>query len=253
MYSASSTIKTRAAPSNGRKFASRSSSRIGLTRMMWLYGLTIATSACSLQIIRSLLSSALENGGKVECEMRLHDEHSSQASTPTRLRQLSALANSSAKSFLPMPASPVNKSEPGTRPPVSNCRKPCFTSSFPMRVENMIGKSKGQRAKSNCALSPLRLAPCSPKTASQSASLLHESAELTRVRQSGGPDQDSFWQCRDKPRGHAYEIPDAPGPVDRCASLCFFAASARLTQARTNQTTTSSRASVLRSRVARSR
>src|ERR1051326_2191916 len=128
----------------------------------------MATSACSLQIIRSLLSSALENGGNVDFEIRLHDEHSSHASTPTRWRQLSALANSRANSFFPMPASPVNKSDPGTRPLLSNCRKACFTSSFPMRVANM---------------GPRLLVRAPPETASRSASLLHEFPGQSRVRQ----------------------------------------------------------------------
>src|SRR6266852_2751939 len=147
ILSASSTIKTRAAPSNGRKLASRSSSRITFTLMMFLYGRAMATSACSLQISLSLLSSSSLKGGKVDREMRLQDEHSSHASTPTRLRQFIAFASSSANSFLPIPSSPVNSSEPGTRPLTSRCRSDSFTSSLPMSVENIKAKGQGQRAK----------------------------------------------------------------------------------------------------------
>ena len=141
MLSASSTTKTRAAPSNGRKLASRSSSRIGLTRIICLNGRTIARSACSLQISRSRLSSSLLKGGNVDREILLHEEHSSQPSIPFRWRQFRALANSSAKSFLPIPSSPVNSSEPGRRPPAIKRRSDSFTSSLPMSLENM-GNSK---------------------------------------------------------------------------------------------------------------
>src|SRR5437773_1279774 len=120
--------------------------------MICLYGRTIATSPCSHQISRSLLSSALVNGGKVEFEILLQDEHSSHASTATRLRQFNALANSSAKSFLPMPASPVKSREPGMRPLASKCRSASLTSSLPIgreniRCEELRAKGKGQRAK----------------------------------------------------------------------------------------------------------
>src|SRR5215475_11196111 len=98
----------------------------------------MATSACSLQIILSLSSSAFPKGGKVEFEMRLQDEHSSHASKPWRFRQFSALAISRANNFLPIPSSPVKSREPGTRPPESNRRNDCFTSSLPMSVENII-------------------------------------------------------------------------------------------------------------------
>src|SRR5258708_21085977 len=101
----------------------------------------MARSACSLQIILSLLSSSLGKGGKVDREIRLQDEHSSQASTPTRWRQFRALANSSAKSFLPMPSSPVKSIEPGTLPPESRRRRDSFTSSLPMSVENISAAS----------------------------------------------------------------------------------------------------------------
>src|SRR6185295_3129958 len=97
----------------------------------------MATSPCSLQIIRSLLSSALENGGKVDFAILRQEEHSSQASTPTRLRQFSALASSSANNFLPTPSSPVKSSEPGMRPLASKRRKVSFASSLPMRVANI--------------------------------------------------------------------------------------------------------------------
>src|SRR5262249_22578287 len=103
-------------------------------------------SACSLQIILSLLSSASLNGGKLELAILLHDEHSSHASTPERLRQFSALASSSAKSFFPMPSSPVKSREPGRRPPASNFRRVSLTSSLPISFENIKGKA--QRAKS---------------------------------------------------------------------------------------------------------
>src|SRR6266404_674873 len=135
-------MNTRAAPSKGRKLASRSSSRIGLTRMICLCGRTMATSACSLQIILSLLSSSLGKGGKVDLEIRLQDEHSPQPSTPMLWRQFRALANSRAKSFLPMPSSPVKSIEPGTLPPDSKRRSDSFTSSLPIRVENIIVKTE---------------------------------------------------------------------------------------------------------------
>src|SRR5216684_2729615 len=141
MASASSTIKTRAVPSKGRKLASRSSSRITGTLMMFLKGRAIATSACSLQIIRSLLSSSLVKGGKVEREILLHEEHSSQASTPTRLRQLKALASSSANNFFPMPCSPVKSSEPGTRPLLSKRRNVSPASWLPISSENIKNSS----------------------------------------------------------------------------------------------------------------
>src|SRR5262245_23754968 len=96
-------------------------------------------SACSLQVKRSLLSSAPAKGGKVEFEIRLHEEHSSQPSIPARLRQLSALASSSANNFFPIPSSPVNRRDPGMRPPASKRRSASFTSSFPMSVENING------------------------------------------------------------------------------------------------------------------
>src|SRR4029079_2959972 len=143
---ASSTMNMRAAPSKGRKFASRSNSRMGLTRMICLYGRTMATSACSLQISLSLLSSALVKGGKEELSIRLHDEHSSQASTPERLRQLSAFASSRAKRFLPIPSSPVNRRKQGMRPPVIRRLSDSFTSSLPMRVENIEGWGFGLRS-----------------------------------------------------------------------------------------------------------
>src|SRR5229473_7940421 len=97
----------------------------------------MATSACSLQINLSLSSSTFPNGGNVDREIRVHEEHSSQASTPTRLRQFIALASSSAKSFLPIPASPVKSSEPGTRPETSKRRSDSLTWSLPMSVENI--------------------------------------------------------------------------------------------------------------------
>src|SRR5260370_32065770 len=98
----------------------------------------MATSACSLQIILSLLSSSLVKGGKVDREIRLHEEHSSQASTPMRWRQFRAFANSSAKSVLPMPSSPVKSREPGTLPLDNKRRRDSFISSLPISLENMI-------------------------------------------------------------------------------------------------------------------
>src|ERR1043165_874402 len=106
----------------------------------------MATSACSLQTILALSSSSSPNGGKLDREIRLHDEHSSQASTPWRLRQLSAFANSSANNFLPMPDSPVKRSEPGKRPLDKSRRSVSFASSLPMRFENIIG-AKASEAK----------------------------------------------------------------------------------------------------------
>src|SRR5213080_1329387 len=124
----------------------------------------MATSMCSLQIKRLLSSSSFPNGAKAERPIRLHEEHSSQASKvrslvfglwslvrlfPTvRLRQLKALAISSAKSFLPMPSSPVKSSEPVVRPVASKRRSESFTSSLPMRRENIKAKRKEQSAKS---------------------------------------------------------------------------------------------------------
>src|SRR6266446_10598425 len=110
--------------------------------MICLCGRTIATSACSLQISRCLLSSSLVKGGNVDREIRLHEEHSSQASTPMRWRQFRALANSSAKSFLPMPSSPVKSKEPGTLPPDNKRRRDSFISSLPISVENIIRKTE---------------------------------------------------------------------------------------------------------------
>src|SRR5438552_14495889 len=118
---------------------------------------------CSLQIKRFLSSSSFPNGAKAERAIRLHDEHSLPESKvwsllcrslvvpllePRRLRQLKALASSSAKSFLPMPSSPVKSSEPVARPVASIRRSESFTSSLPMRRENIRAKGKGQRAKS---------------------------------------------------------------------------------------------------------
>src|SRR4030095_4675212 len=107
----------------------------------------MATSVCSLQIILFLSSSSLPKGGNVDREIRLQDEHSSQASTPLRLRQFRALANSSANSFLPIPCAPVKSSDPGTRPLASNRRRDSFPSSLPISVENMIHQNNGQRAR----------------------------------------------------------------------------------------------------------
>src|ERR1700730_3308069 len=142
MVSASSTTKIRAAPSNGRKLASRSNSRMGLTRIICLNGRAIATSACSLHISRSLSSSSLPKGGKVDREILLQDEHSSQASSPLRFRQFRALANSSANSFLPIPCIPVKSSDPGTRPLASKRRRDSFTSSLPISGEKKKKKKK---------------------------------------------------------------------------------------------------------------
>src|SRR5437763_11991810 len=69
--------------------------------------------------------------------MRTHDEQRSHASTPTGARQLSIFAISSAKSFLPTPASPANISAPGTRPVVSIRRKISLTRWFPARLVNI--------------------------------------------------------------------------------------------------------------------
>src|ERR1700730_10408046 len=122
---------------------------MGNTRIICLDGRTIATSVCSLQINLVSSSSSLPKEGNVEREILLHDEHWSHASTPLRLRQFRALANSSANSFLPIPCSPVKSSEPGTRPSASKRRRDSFTSSLPISVEN-ISQSiarKEQRAK----------------------------------------------------------------------------------------------------------
>src|SRR5437763_11426223 len=124
---------------------------------------------CSLQIKRFLSSSSFPNGAKAERAIRLHDEHSSQESrvrtcvfglwslvwlsAPMRLRQLKALAISSAKSFLPMPSSPVKSSEPVVRPVASKRRSESFTSSLPMRRENIKAKRKEPSAKEQRALS----------------------------------------------------------------------------------------------------
>src|SRR5260370_39350075 len=108
----------------------------------------MATSPCSLQISRSLSSSSLPNGGNVDRDILRHDEHSSHASTPCRLRQLKAFANSRANSFFPIPWSPVNRSEPGTRPLSSSRRSDSLTSLLPMRRENIRAEGKERRAKS---------------------------------------------------------------------------------------------------------
>src|ERR1043166_8315114 len=95
-------------------------------------------SACSLQIILSRSSVGLPNGENVDLEILLHEEQSSHASRPTRLRQLSTFASSSAKSFLPMPSSPVKSNDPGSRPSVNRRRSVFFTSSLPISLENIL-------------------------------------------------------------------------------------------------------------------
>src|SRR5436190_2443457 len=105
--------------------------------MICLYGRTMATSPCSLQIIRSLLSSAAGNGGNLEFEIRLQEEHSSHASSPARCRQFNAFASSRANNFLPTPSSPVNSSEPPMRPLDNKRRSVSLTFSLPIRFENI--------------------------------------------------------------------------------------------------------------------
>ena len=143
-------MKMRAAPSKGRKLASRSSSRIGPTRMICLYGRTMATSACSLQIKRFLSSSSFPKGGNVDREMRLQEGHSSHASTPCRLRQLSAFATSSAKAFLPIPSSPVKRSERANRLVSSARRSDSLTSVLPINRENITSQAKGTVIRVKC-------------------------------------------------------------------------------------------------------
>src|SRR5438128_7312656 len=193
--------------------------------MICLYGRTLARSACSLQIIRSLSSSALPNGGKVDAEMRLHEEHSSQASTPTRSRQFMAFANSSAKSFLPIPSSPVKSREPGTRPLVSKRRRLSFTSSLPIRVENI----REQRARSKVqsaigwpctqafALSALSRALA--EMALRSPSLTAGFPELSLGRQSRARVRAASSRFPGTHFVRAHEIQRARDPADRCAWL----------------------------------
>src|SRR6266508_2307182 len=109
----------------------------------------MATSVCSLQIILFLSSSSLPKGGNVDREILLQDEHSSQASSPLRLRQFRTLANSSANTFLPMPCEPVKSSDPGTRPLPSKRRRDSFPSSLPISLENItqLAKRREPRAK----------------------------------------------------------------------------------------------------------
>jgi hypothetical protein len=49
------------------------------------------------------------------------------------------------KPFLPIPSSPVNRREPGMRPPVSRRLSDSFTSSLPIRVENIEPSGFGLR------------------------------------------------------------------------------------------------------------
>src|SRR4051812_39196957 len=69
--------------------------------------------------------------------MRLHAEHSSQASTPLGERQFRAFASSTANSFLPTPSGPVKSKAPGIRRASSIRRNKIFTLEFPASLSNI--------------------------------------------------------------------------------------------------------------------
>src|SRR5688572_26964020 len=70
--------------------------------------------------------------------MRVQDEQTPHASLSFGVRQFKARATSRAKSFLPMPSSPVNSSAPGSRSETSMRFSAAFTRSFPVSSENII-------------------------------------------------------------------------------------------------------------------
>src|SRR5215207_5796243 len=69
--------------------------------------------------------------------MRVHDEQTPHASSSLGVRQFNARAISSAKSFLPMPSSPVNSMAPGSRSVTSIRFSIALTREFPVSSSNI--------------------------------------------------------------------------------------------------------------------
>src|SRR5690349_23052276 len=70
--------------------------------------------------------------------MRTHDEQTPHASLSFGVRQFKARATSSAKSFLPMPSSPVNSIAPGSRSLTSIRFSAALTREFPVSSSNIL-------------------------------------------------------------------------------------------------------------------
>src|SRR6185369_17983422 len=70
--------------------------------------------------------------------MRTHDEQTPHASPSLGVRQFKARAISSAKSFLPMPSSPVNSIAPGSRSETSIRFNTALTREFPVSSSNIF-------------------------------------------------------------------------------------------------------------------
>src|SRR5215217_391245 len=70
--------------------------------------------------------------------MRVQDEQTPHASWSFGVRQFNARATSSAKSFLPIPSSPVNSSAPGSRSETSSRFSAALTRSFPVSSANIV-------------------------------------------------------------------------------------------------------------------
>src|SRR6476659_537476 len=70
--------------------------------------------------------------------MRVQDEQAPHASWSFGVRQFSARATSSAKRFLPMPASPTNSIAPGNLSATRICFHAALTRSFPVNSLNIV-------------------------------------------------------------------------------------------------------------------
>src|ERR1044072_5415563 len=70
--------------------------------------------------------------------MRTHDEQTPHASPSFSVRQFKARAISSAKSFLPIPSSPVNSIAPGSRSETSIRFNIALTREFPVSSSNIV-------------------------------------------------------------------------------------------------------------------
>src|ERR1041384_3476904 len=70
--------------------------------------------------------------------MRVQEEHTPHASWSFGVRQFKARATSRAKSFLPIPSSPVNSSAPGSRSAISMRFSAALTRSFPVSSANIV-------------------------------------------------------------------------------------------------------------------
>src|SRR5678816_1174506 len=70
--------------------------------------------------------------------MRTHEEQTPHASSFFGVRQFNARAISSAKSFLPMPSSPVNSIAPGSRSATSIRFSAALTREFPVSSSNIL-------------------------------------------------------------------------------------------------------------------